>query len=339
MTTACLTPFTNFFVMPFQYATCCPAWLDSSAIARTVPAEWDENPWHLWNHRAFIALRESVKRGAYEHCRNCIRYVRHNNGLADLWQPLPDWANPIMSRGPSHLFLSNEHACNLHCWACRPELVTVTPNRERRRRIMNAVLDAFLPDAEFLSVLHSGEIFASGMHVDLLQRLNEFDNDRLRVELFTNGTLLADRWHTIAPAHDRIYRVKMSIDAATPATYETVRRGAKWSDLVRGLDLVRTLRESGRLAEFEATFVTRATNFRDVPAFVDLAIDHGATHVQFILLRQWPHIADDEFQRENLAHPAHPLRAEFEAILQDERLDHPHVHADNLKPALQTVIR
>ena len=151
--------------------------------------------------------------------------------------------------------------------------------------------------------------------------------------------LLADRWHTIAPAHDRIYRVKMSIDAATPATYETLRRGAKWSDLVRGLDLVRTLRESGRLAEFEATFVTRATNFRDVPAFVDLAIDHGATHVQFILLRQWPHIADDEFQRENLAHPDHPLRAEFEAILQDERLDHPHVHADNLKPALQTVIR
>ena len=324
--------------MPFRYSTCCPTWLRPDAIARSVSAEQEADPWELWNHEAFVSLRRSVQQGTYEHCRNCIRYVRKESGLADLWRPLPSWAKPVMSRGPSHLFLSNELACNLYCWACRETVITVTAERERRKRIMDAVLADFLPQAEFLSVLHSGEIFASPMHVDLLKRLDTYGNDHLRVELFTNGTLLADHWESISPAHSRIYRIKMSIDAATRKTYEAVRRGAKWDDLLRGLRLVRTLRDSGDLSEFEATFVVRSANFQDIPAFVDFATDHGATHIQFILLRRWSHISAEEFANQNLADPRHPLHDDFEEILKDDRLQNPRVHYDNLKPALRAVI-
>jgi len=73
----------------------------------------------------------------------------------------------------------------------------------------------------------------------------------------------------------------VSIDAATRETYERIRRGGNWTRLMANLRMVQRVRErrASERPEVQLAFVLRRDNVHELPAFIDLAADIGASGV------------------------------------------------------------
>jgi hypothetical protein len=319
VTMFCARPFTTLHVLDGCWATCCPHWLDPSAV---VFGECSD-PWGVWNSEPFRALRRHVLAGDFSLCRNC---VLHQNGTPEGNGAAEDWHRETMDTGPRMFLLGNDRRCNLHCWQCRPGPVTVRDDRAIRQQT-EAFVSAFLPHVRLLSVSHAGDPFAATTSFDLLRSLRAVEWPQLRVELFTNGLLLPLRWPDLTELHPAIYRVNMSIDAATKETYEALRRGGRWENLLAALRFVAGLRDQGVLAEFQANFAIQAANVQEAPAFVRLAKNHRATCVKFALLGRTWH-SEAQYVEANVARPDHPLHGKLSEALASPELADPIVDAN-----------
>jgi MoaA/NifB/PqqE/SkfB family radical SAM enzyme len=244
--------------------------------------------------------------GDYSLCQNCPELgagyaVRHP--AAGL--------QPFMSDGPKRVVIENDLTCNLSCWSCRSDLIVEGSQRQHRIAKALAGLDAWADSLEFMSILQSGEVFSSRPCLDWLSTFEPARWPKLKIELFTNGTLLAKRWPEIAAAHERITRMLISVDAATPATYERVRRGGRWEDVRSGLALARELRRAGQLPDgLQLNFVVQPDNFREMLAFVDMCAEFDATEAHLAIMNPSWH-DDRTFAPHDLRRSDHPLRDEF----------------------------
>lgn len=324
----CAQPFTSLDLLDRAYSPCCVAWLDERA--RITRAESDA-PWDVWNHPHLVALRAAVLGGDFRFCRYCPRYVQGQ--VHDRRDPAFE---PVMQRGPSVLNVANDRSCNLLCWSCRQQKIVQEPT-DRRRRILDDFCDAFLADLRWLSVSHSGDPFACPLHRELLRSLDGQRFPDLQIRIFTNGLLLPANWESLRRIHANINSISISIDAATAGTYERLRRGGKWRDLVAALSFVARLRRAGEIEKFQGNFCVSAINYREMPAFVELMKRFGAT-AHFGMLRRWWQ-PRDEYAAVDLTDPGHPERRAFEEVLRDPRLADPVVLRGVFRPELYAMIQ
>jgi MoaA/NifB/PqqE/SkfB family radical SAM enzyme len=149
-----------------------------------------------------------------------------------------------------------------------------------------------------------GEPLLNPHMIDYIERLS---SSGVEVWFNTNGTLidnvLADR--IAAAGADRI---TVSIDGATQATYERIRRGARFEDVTRG---IRALARAGRLCgrpKVNLSFVAMRSNIRELPMLADLCADLGATgiHVEPLYGQQQPEL-ERHYAEENLGTVDHGL--------------------------------
>lgn len=324
----CLSPFDNLHVKDHAYSTCCPFWVRDGKTGWT-----NESPWKVWNHPAFVELRRDVLSGEFKQCTNCVIWLE---GLPE--GPWPMRCQPVMQTGPRQITLANDNTCNLHCWSCRSQ-VQGNVDVAARKEIQDRILAEFLPTAKRLSVSHSGDPFASPMHRELLLDLAG-NNDKLgdlEIELFTNGLLLPKYWPQLKNIHGRVTRVLMSIDAATPSTYERTRRGGHWKDVLITLELLSRL----PLKHFAINMVVQADNFCEIGDFIRLGLQYGVTNINFSMLRQWPHLTRRQYEGQSLANPMHPQHGEFLNVLEKnkELLELPQVHASKLQEKGRALIQ
>jgi len=321
----CAVPFTCLDVLHARYTTCCGDWLSREVQVFGPLAD----PWAVWNHPQVARLRTAILEGSFEFCRGCPRYLDHQ--LSDA---RTDECRPTMERGPRWLNFGNDPSCNLHCWSCRREAQAID-QADFRERVFQGLLEAFLPTCDGISLSHTGDPFASRMYREFLQSLDGSAYPRLKVRLFTNGLLLPRYWDSIAGIHAMISAIWISIDAATKETYELLRRGGCWDDLLEALRLASDFCTS-RKAELQLNFCVQRANFREMPDFVRLAEDFGATRVWFGMLRRWWQ-TPEELAPEDLSDPKHPHHEELLRVLRDPALGHPivasglfreHVHAN-----------
>src|SRR5205814_2184490 len=97
-------------------------------------------------------------------------------------------------------------------------------------------------------------------------------------------------------------RITVSIDGATAPTYEKIRRGAKFADVMRGIRaLVDARRRYGR-PRVDLSFVAMASNVTEMPLLVELCAEVGASGVHAEPLYQQSASADlnEHYGRENL---------------------------------------
>jgi hypothetical protein len=118
----------------------------------------------------------------------------------------------------------------------------------------------------------------------------------------------------------------MSTDAACEETYEALRRGGRWEDLLAALQFIAQLRDLGVLTEFQANFAIQAANVQEVPAFVRLAKEHRATCVKFALLGRTWH-SEAQYAQANVARSDHPLHDKLREVLASPESGDPIVDA------------
>lgn len=294
--------------------TCCPIWLDPSAIAHG-----SHLPTEQWNAPAIVELRRNLLAENYSKCANCPELGAGYARRAD-----PAGLVAISPTPPRELTIAFDLSCNLSCWSCRSESIMATPDQIRQQREALANLAEWRETLERVSLLHSGELFTSRPCIEWLRTLTPAEWPRLTLELFTNGTLLARRWTTLQNAHPFVRRFIISTDAATQRTYESIRRGGQWLDLLAGLQLVKGLRDAGQLADgFQLNFVVQPDNLDDVPLMLEFAREHNVTCIMFGMLEPtWMAADSDLYAAVNLSRPDHPLRAKFVQVAEHLAAQH-----------------
>lgn len=317
MTFFCQQPFETLNLSPGWQSNCCPNWHHPSRFVHGQLTDIAA----IWNHPTLQEFRQALLDGDDKFCKMCPFKASPMRRQAPTERD-----KAIMDEAPITLCMLTDETCNLTCPSCR-----VAHRRTPTPVSVQQMVDQ-LPGVQLITLLLSGDPFASKHAMDFL---TTGDHSLPHVIVWTNGLLIPKHWHRIKR---KVTVVVMSIDAATQTTYEKVRRGGRWPDLLAALAYIQEVRERGEILQLQLNFVCQADNFREMPAFVDLGLEYKADLVQFAAIASWPHILPDEWARMNVGNPAHPEFSQLCETLQDERMRLPIVDSSALSPeALATV--
>ena len=168
-------------------------------------------------------------------------------------------------------------ACNLDCITCFRNSWDEPTGRmspETFERIY-AHLSSMnpIPSVYFGGI---GEPLFHPKTIDWIARIKQLG---VRVELITNGTTLTARAarRLVDIGLDMLW---LSIDGATPATYEDVRLGAELPQVIANLRRLAQMRKGGHFPkpEFGFAFVAMQRNIADLPKVIRLGISLGVKH-------------------------------------------------------------
>jgi radical SAM protein with 4Fe4S-binding SPASM domain len=203
---------------------------------------------------------------------------------------------------PLQAYLEVSARCNLRCTMCainydsrykpaagrppffQPELF------ERLRPIFPTLLRGYL--------FGLGEPLLNPHLIDYIRTMAECGVD---VQFNTNATLIDDE-KADAIARAGATTVTVSIDGATAETYETIRRGARFESVLRGLRALTGAAGRHGRPTVNLSVVAMRSNIDELPMLVDLGAELGikTLHVEPLLRQVEGTPLDDHYERENL---------------------------------------
>ena len=295
-------------------APCCVSWLKKDGVVRRDRRLDAEGIAAYWTSSLMDDMRASVLDGSYRYCdREQCPFLYSGNFREAVYTT----ARGAYSRGfPLVLQYGLDSSCNLYCPSCRNERVTVDPLSGYGLDV-EEVLSRGL---RVLSANGSGEFF---MDPGLLKMARSFQASRhpglTEFCLITNGQLLTKRmWESLSEDfRGKVGSISVSLDASTAPVYETVRRGGHFQIVMSNLEYLRGLVKSGELCEFSLGFVLSASNFRDLPGFIDLAYRLGACLVHVSPIQDWGSMSPTEYKAAAVHLTGHPEHGEYLAKLSE----------------------
>ena len=160
--------------------------------------------------------------------------------------------------------------CNLNCRHCRG-MAEGELSSERARRLVTEIA-ALKPG---WVIIEGGEAL---LRDDLFELLELMRQQGLEVHLITNGTLFTPR--ILAALKKLGVKVMISIDGATRQTYEAIRSGARFSEV---LQAIRECSQEGLLEALNFTIMK--SNYAEIPGIFELAKSTGTPLVTLIGLK------------------------------------------------------
>jgi MoaA/NifB/PqqE/SkfB family radical SAM enzyme len=339
----CPNPFRQLDVYESGQAhLCCSTWLPTAA--GNLKRESLES---AWNSRSAQAIRASILDGSFSHCSHDACPAIQDGSLPTIEQARQDpQLRRIIDEGRTHLDslptfvnLCNDASCNLWCPSCRTHRINhtdpdvVAELRELQATIERAMFDQPTDRHFHVNITGSGDAFASRVFRDFLFGLDGADFPNLRINLQTNGVLLTPKnWRRMRRVHRNIDTVLVSFDAACEATYAITRRGGHWPTLLENTRALGEFRRRGELKQLRLDFVVQQANYREMPAFVELAESLGADHASFSKVMDWGTWPRAVFELQCIWDPEHPEFDEFLEVLRHPALGRPSVILGNLAP-------
>ena len=103
----------------------------------------------------------------------------------------------------------------------------------------------------------SGDPFASHHFRAFLKRINRKEFPNLKVSLYTNGQLFTEKSWEELELSGKVSYVNISIDAARAETYKIVRYPGDFERLLKNLEFIKQLRQSGEIKSLRFYFVVQ----------------------------------------------------------------------------------
>lgn len=274
----CLSPFywMNFFYE--KVYCCCPGWT-KMAIGNI----GDNSIAGIWNSEQARYIRRKMYEGEWREICNSICPTiaahRHDGRLIKYGELeksdflTPELVEEIRCRKerlesfPTLFKPDNSNVCNLSCIMCDKDVYTDDPG------LIDKTTDDmsnYLATAKIIVLSGIGDPLAIPYARNWLTN-GRSDGSGPRFDLITNGLLLPKYWERIK--HQKFGSIQVSVDAATRETYEKIRVGGSWDDLLRSLSLLQENRD--KFSHVGITMVVMKANYREIPAFVDLAESYG----------------------------------------------------------------
>lgn len=193
--------------------------------------------------------------------------------------------NILLASMPRMLMVVLTTRCNLECIMCtrkdRSEALTIPYEKISQIR-------ALFPCLETID-WQGGEVFLVEYFKELFLEAKTFPN--IDQSVITNGLLINKEWAEIF-ADSRV-NLTFSIDAVTKHTYEYIRRGARFENLLENLETIRRVNEERHnTIQLHINTVVMRSNYKELGLFPDFCSRYGIKHLRFDFLR--PDVAPEE---------------------------------------------
>lgn len=275
----CLRPFYSLEInLRGNVSVCCPAW-----VRGMIGNVKEKSILEIWNDKPVRDMRRMMLEGQWQKickptCPTIMNYLLtkqkaylHEAKAAAITEEILAGIRAgrvELHTKPTWINFANSRICNLKCVMCGG--FYFKEDKMLTERVM-AEVKTFLPEVRELFLTGHGDPFARQDTRDLLLNLDSAVYPGLKINLLTNGLLLPKYWDRIK--HLNFGFINISVDAATKKTYEHVRKNGRWEELIRAFEVVQANRN-----KFEAAYINMTvmrSNFREIPAFVELASYYG----------------------------------------------------------------
>lgn len=157
------------------------------------------------------------------------------------------------------------NTCNIDCLMCMTSLSTRKKGRMDAGTLELAVDRATEIGTREVELHTIGDPLANPRIADVLAVLRRH---RVRTGIKTNGLLLHRHVDALLEYMDVCSSISFSIDGATAGTYERIRAGGKWAELLENLDLART-RLKPRGFRVRACMVVSRDNVHEIGLYIE----------------------------------------------------------------------
>lgn len=280
----CLRPFYSLKVfLKGDVYVCCPAWPRGKVgnlKKKTLIEIWNDKP---IQYMRMMMLEGRWKKICRPSCPVIFNYrIKKENIYLDnlkLHAITREIISEIKSKKiklvtkPTCLDFDNSMVCNINCIMCGREYFkdnTTLDNRALVGKAMEEVKE-LLPHLREILLTGYGDPFARPDTREFLLNLDPSLYPELKINLLTNGLLLPKYWDKIK--HLNFGFIDVSVDAATKETYEKIRRGGRWEDLLKAFDIIKINKD--RFFDTRINMTVMRENYREISLFVELAYKYG----------------------------------------------------------------
>ncbi len=288
----CTKPWTSFRIHDYKgnINPCCWSKINCGNVNRATIEE-------IWNGPGFVHVRSQMAKGnltsiCADDCPYWLGEFSEKKELLEAKTP-PCRENWLLQREelearklvleskPTLMRIVPSVACNLSCVMCYQDH---HDSVELPGDIAQTIIRYF-PVLQELLVL-GGEPLVSR---ECLQVIASMDPNRypdLHLALITNGTTVTNKVEKLLHSR-RISWILVSIDAASPETYEKI-RGGKFERVISGVEKLKKIRDAqGLYWRLLIGFTLMRSNLHEATDFVDLAEDLNVDFVFTPIFGDW----------------------------------------------------
>ncbi|MFZ4432486.1 MAG: radical SAM protein [Microthrixaceae bacterium] len=341
----CHAPTTSMYFD--QFGNVLPCCINTVRPMGTYPADRLAD---IWSGRNARDLRLALRSGDFSQgCHDCHSSISSGNfGAVNSTFDVvvaatdPDWvarhppqADDGRDEWPRLLEFSLSSRCNLTCTMCSGYFSSSIRRAEGLAPFPEVYDEAFVDElTPFLRhatavKFYGGEPFLAPINFEVLERIVEV-NPGCRVSVTTNGTVWNEWVERILESLD--VTVTVSIDAASTATYESIRLGADHATVLTNLDRF----TAASRCSVDLTACAMRQNHRELPDLVQFA-NRRSLHLGINVVRYPQDHSLSSASTEELAEVASAWRSALEQLRTDATDDVSRWNVRNLENILAEV--
>lgn len=268
-------------------------------------------------------IRESIVQGGYEYCneKNC-GVIR--NDLLNSKESLPDqvkWQIQDSSRVvmPREIYISGDYTCNLSCPSCRTHVIKSTEAEKQQQQALadkmtNNLFSKPTEDVINLTLSTTGELFASAFLLQFVSGISRQNFPNVFLQIQTNGLLCEKNWHKLGGMQDAVKKITVTIDASRDKTYEKLRRGGTWKEIMSAMAWLQAKKKQNGM-KLQTRIVVQKDNFQELEEFYYMSKNFDADQVEYARIKNWFTMTDDKFKEVDILHPDHPQYKEAMEVM------------------------
>ena len=139
-----------------------------------------------------------------------------------------------LKKRPNHAVVEINNTCNINCIMCQTQSATRHKGRMKSELLEHTLDELQVADIANVALHTLGDPLANPRLADVLAELRKRG---MTTSICTNGLLLPRHVDTFIEYMDVCPSIAFSVDGATAETYERIRFGGKWDDLIAALEL------------------------------------------------------------------------------------------------------
>lgn len=316
----CLSPFNTIHIgVGGEVHICpCPGWQSAS-----VGNIYDQTLEEILTSPTAVAIRRSIIDGSYQYCnkKQCALIINDQLNTRDNTPPeiLSQLEDAARFQMPTTIAFNIDRICNLSCPSCRTSVIKNSDEQVQKQQIItdkvfNNVMGTNSDRLIEFTTSGAGEVFASPTILGVLNRMTLQNFPNLNLNLHTNGLLAPSKWHHIEHLASAIKVITVSIDAGSAQTYQQVRRGGLWPDLLLAMQFLQSKKQVFGF-ELRSRMIVQQQNYKEAMDFYNLSCDFGVDRIEFSRLQNWRSWTYAEFTQHDVLRPNHPEYAEAAGIM------------------------
>lgn len=199
------------------------------------------------------------------------RLAREDEGrCAPYARAMPTWIN-----------LTSTTTCNLKCFMCNQFLDPNSPKENMDEDVYRMVVRELYPYAKTMQLSAFGEPLVTPK---MEEKLDDLERYGVKLEMVTNGTLMMRESRFREQLVKCLELVTFSMDGATRETYNSVRTGAEFNEVVDNITKFAELRSQRPEAErprMNFNFILMKRTVAEAPKFVEMVHRWGGDEIVF----------------------------------------------------------